>query len=118
MLPVQHGDGSSAFPLRRHLHEGNALRLPTLPVLDNLDRYDTPRFREKRPELRLGSLKRKVCHVNLSVYLSSFVLQSSAGDNSGDVSVLLKHSVHNSLLSLGGETCVTTSFPQPEHITL
>jgi hypothetical protein len=27
----------------------------------------------------------------------------------------LKHSMHNSFLPFGGGTCVTTSFPQPEH---
>jgi hypothetical protein len=107
ILPVQHGDSSSAFPLRRHFHKGNASWLAGLPVLDNLNGHDASGFREKGSELNFGGLGRKISYVDLFIHLSSM-----------DISGFLKHSIHNSFLSLGGGTCVTTSFPQPEHETL
>jgi len=104
---VKHGYGSSALPLRRHLHEGNASWLSALPVLDNLDRHDISRFREKSLEFRLGGLIRKVGRVNFPIHFSSFAVPD-----------LLKQSTHSSSLSFGGGTGMMTSFPQPEHITL
>ena len=104
---VKHGNSSPAFPLRRHLHEGNASRLPALPVLDDLDRHDIPGFREEGLEFRLSGLIRKVGYVNFPVYISPF-----------DVPDMLKHSTHSSFLSFGGGTGMMTSFPQPEHMTL
>jgi hypothetical protein len=56
ILAIQHGNSSSAFPLRRHLHEGNASRLSGLPVLDNLDRNDASGSGKKRLEISLSDL--------------------------------------------------------------
>jgi hypothetical protein len=107
ILPVQHGSSYPAFPLRGHLHKGNASRLTGLPVLYNLDRHDASGFREKGFEFGFGGLGRKIGYVDLLIHLSSM-----------DISVLLKHSMQSSFLSLGGETGVMTSFPHPAYMTL
>jgi hypothetical protein len=107
ILTIKHGYSSAAFPLSRHLYEGNASRLPALSVLDNVDRHDIPGFREKCPEFILSSLVREVGYVNLSIHVASF-----------EIPDLMKHPMHSSFLSSGGRTGVMTSFPQPEHMTL
>jgi hypothetical protein len=81
--------------------------LASLPVLDNLDRHDISSFGEQGFEFSFSGLEREISHENFLIHLSSL-----------DISILLKHSMHNSFLSLGGGTGVTTSFPQPEHKTL
>jgi hypothetical protein len=81
--------------------------LASLLVLDNLDRHDTSSLGEKGFEFSFSSLEREVRYVNLLIHLSSL-----------GISILLKHSMHNSFLSFGGGTGVMTSFPQPEHKTL
>jgi hypothetical protein len=78
-----------------------------LPVLDNLDRHDTPGFGEEGFEFRFGGLVREVGYVDFLVHISSF-----------DISAWVKHSTHSSFLSLGAGTGVMTSFPQPEHTIL
>jgi hypothetical protein len=78
-----------------------------MPVLDNLDRHDISSTGEKGIEFSFAGLGREVGYINLLIHLSSL-----------EISILLNHSMHNSFLSMGGGTGVTTSFPQPEHKTL
>ena len=80
---------------------------PVCLSADNLDRHDISSFGEKGFEFRFAGLEREVGYVNLLIHI--FLLRYL---------YLLKHSIHNSFLSFGGGTWVTTSFPQPEHKTL